>query len=159
MQCAATIQQLVLGLHDTGQVTFRDRAVNKDRVSRQLLGIRVGQAGEVSDEHFVGFGVRLNPGAGVLGYPFVCHFADQLAPLSFTWQSHFEARTKRVKLSRQLHGVADEDNLPRDFPVTDANVLHQAHMYRILEERVEIQQNIDPRLGNGADVLEHVGGL
>ena len=71
-------------------------------------------------------------------------------------QRHLETRRQVIELLRQLHLVADEHQGARAFLVVLRDVLEHAHVFRVLEIRMEIQQHVDAGHGGGADVLEHL---
>ena len=86
--------------------------------------------------------------------PLIGNALDNLASLIFTRQCHFKTRTEWFEFFGQLYCVADKDNLPWYIAIANADVLQQANMQWVFEERMEVQKDINSRFGYSPNMLE-----
>ncbi len=159
MQCAATVQQFVLCLHDAGNIAVRDGPVQIDGIAGEAFRVSECKSGEVSDQEAVCFRVNLDTNAGILPGILFCHTLDDAFSLGIAGQSHVHPCTEALQLARQRHLVTDKHELPRNSAVVDADVLDQSDVHRVAEKRVEVEQYVDSRFRNRTDVPEHIRGL
>ena len=133
-----------------------DRAVHADCIACKAFRVLPGQAGKIAYQHSVCLRIRLYLGAVIGPRPLVCNSLDDRRTLVFVRKCQLHTRRPRLQLGRQLDSVADQDDLAADFGLLQANVLQQADVQRVVQEWVKIEQHVDARLGDCADVAEHV---
>ena len=159
MQGTATVQEVIFSLHYVRQVAPGDRAIDINRVAREAFRIGPGQASEVLDQQVVSLGIHLDPRSRVVPRILAGRLLDDACPLLGRRQGHIEACAKTLELARNSDLVTDQHNLPMYLAGAKTDVLEQAHVYRVVEKRMKVEQDVDAGLRDGSNVLENVGGL
>ena len=84
---------------------------------------------------------------------------DDGAPVARARQAQGEARREARELVRNLEPMADQQQ--RDFGVVrrQCDVLEQPDVDRLVQERMKVEQRVDARFRDGADVAQRFFGL
>ena len=114
------------------------------------------QSGQVANQQLLRLWIDLDP-PGILVVPLVDDTGDDHRALVVVRQRDIETRGQPLEFGRQFQFVADQHDLALAFAGADRDVLEQAHVDRIGEIRMKIEQRIDARRFDGEDVLQDAG--
>ncbi len=142
-QRAAAVQQLILGGEHAGHVRHRQRAVVEDSLPREALGIGSLEPGEVVDEVIERLRVDLRGATAVRIGPLLSHARDHHAALVGSRRAQREARGQMLELLRHRELGAYEYERAGHLVVVLRDIFDQAHVDRICQIRMEIQQHVD----------------
>ena len=109
-------------MHNARQIALRNSAVFKNRVVSKSLGIPIGQAGEVFDQHAIRATVGLDAASRIVGSPFVSHLFNNPLALLLAWQRKVQRCCVRFKLAGYVDFVTEQNELATSIGLTHANV-------------------------------------
>ena len=160
VQVARSVEQFELELRQLRQVALVERAVVEHQLPGDAAGIAQRQPLQVAHNAFDGLRVLFHAAPAVLGGEGLRLLVDHAPQRGRVGQARAIADGLGFQLPGQFHPVSHQHQGVRQAVATLQDVAHLALAAAVFQVGVEIQQQVHPALGGGADGAQrgaHVG--